>query len=413
MTQLVIDPSLSGASGDMLIASLLDICPEKDRTDFCNLFTSQFQKFDPNFNVSYDTVNIEGFVGIQLKISVKKHFKPKELENFLKIVSKSLFKTEYSRIRAIKALSYLITAESKIHNFRENEGKLHFHELATIDTIFDITGFFYLLENLYGGSVKTFILPIAVGGSSKQISHGFVSIPAPVTAEIVRLGNLFIKGGPTIGELLTPTGAAILASLEAIPIEFIPKMTITNIGRSFGTVKPTKGKQTFLRILKGEGSTHLNVEDIVVLETTVDDVNGETIGYLFEILFERKLVLDFIVIPIMMKKNRPGFLLQAIVDPSKSQEVTHLLIEELGTLGIRVYPTYRHFISRDISEHTILRNSHKDSIKQKQGFLGNDVITEKIEYEDIKKIAKRENKPLRVVRKEIEAELNQGKNEDE
>jgi uncharacterized protein (TIGR00299 family) protein len=410
MVHLIIDPSLSGAAGDMLIASLLDVYPEKDRDDFCELFNSQLQRFDPHFKVSCNKVTIDGFSGTQLDITTKKHFSPKELERVLEQIAKSILKTDLSSRKAKQALKYLIAAESKIHGSQMKGEEIHFHELATIDTIFDIVGFYYLLENLDRNEIEVFILPIAVGGSSKEISHGIVSIPAPVTTEIVKLGNLVIKGGPTAGELLTPTGATILSSLDALPIEFIPRMTITSIGRSFGTFRQKKGKQPFLRILVGEGSSQLNEEEIVILETTVDDVTGETLGYLFEILFERNLVLDFIVIPVVMKKNRPGYLLQAIVTPSKSKEVTHLLIEELGTLGIRVYPTYRHFISRDISEHSVSRKSRSDSVNVKQGYLGNNIITEKIEYEDLKKIAKQEKKPLRIVRKELESKLNRRKN---
>lgn len=409
MVHLIIDPSLSGAAGDMLIASLLDIYPEKDRDDFCELFNSQLQKFDPHFKVSCNKVTIDGFSGTQLDVTTKKHFSPEELERVLEQIAKSILKTDLCCRKSKQALDYLITAESKIHG-NQTKKEIHFHELATIDTIFDIVSFYFLLENLDGNEIKAFILPIAVGGSLKEISHGIVSVPAPVTTEIVKLGNLVIKGGPTAGELLTPTGATILSSLDALPIEFIPKMTITGIGRSFGTFRQNKGKQPFLRILVGEGSSQLNEEDIIILETSVDDVTGETIGYLFEILFERNLVLDFIVIPIVMKKNRPGYLLQAIVTPSKSKEVTHLLIEELGTLGIRVYPTYRHFISRDISEHSVSRKSHSDSFNIKQGYLGNNIITEKIEYEDLKKIAKQEKKPLRIVRKELESKLNRRMN---
>ncbi len=405
MTVLIIDSSNSGAAGDMLIAALLDICSEKQRNQFCDTFTSSLIKHDPQFQLQWKNVTIEGFSGIQLVTNAKKRFSPSELNTILHDSSNTLLKKEISIQRAIQALNHLKKAEMKVHGIEKEDHKLHFHELATIDTILDIIGFYFLLELLEVEISSVNLLPIAIGGGNKIISHGLVSVPTPATSEIIRRGELPIQGGPVNGELLTPTGAAILASLQAISIQYLPSMTVKKIGRSFGTIPPENGQQPFLRILLGTEKSLLHTEEIVTLETNVDDVDGETIGYLFDILFRKDLVLDFIVIHTIMKKNRPGYLLQAIVEPRKVQEVSLLLMRELGTLGVRALSGFRHIIPRNYTTQKFNVGEGMNEVKVKRGYFGDEMITEKVEYEDLKRIALEQEKPLRKVRKDITSDI--------
>ncbi|MCK4849646.1 MAG: DUF111 family protein, partial [Candidatus Heimdallarchaeota archaeon] len=133
---------------------------------------------------------------------------------------------------------------------------------------------------------------------------------------------------------------------------------------------------------------------------------------LFDILFTDELVLDFIVINTLMKKNRPGYLLQAIVEPSKAEKVTHILMRELGTLGVRVRPSLRHVIPRTHTTHEISDNEERESIRLKKGFIGEELISEKFEYDDLKEIARGENQPLRKIRKRLQHEIERRKNTD-
>ncbi|MHA1976895.1 MAG: nickel pincer cofactor biosynthesis protein LarC [Candidatus Hodarchaeales archaeon] len=405
MTLLIIDSSTSGAAGDMLIAAMLDLCSEEQRNDFCSKFQSKLVEYDPQFKLKWKNVKIEGFSGVQLVTKAKKRFPPHELEDILKNLTQVLLESERSAQKVTAALDYLIRAEKNIHGVPAENENLHFHELATLDTIIDILGFYYLLEFLQEEEFDLHLLPIAVGGGKKKISHGLVSVPAPATTEIISMGNLKIHGGPVNEELLTPTGAAILASLQAKTINYLPSMEIGKIGRSFGTHSPKEGKQSFLRILLGKTTTRLHSEEVMILETNVDDVDGETIGYLFDILFRENLVLDFIAINTLMKKNRPGYLLQAIVEPEKVQEVSLLLIRELGTLGVRVLSGFRHIIPRNYTTHKIMIGKGEDNVKVKRGFIGDEMIKEKVEYEDLKRIALKKKQPLRMIRKNIDANI--------
>lgn len=405
MTLLIIDSSISGAAGDMLIAALLDLCSEEQRNDFCNKFQSKLVDYDPQFLLNWKKVKIEGFFGLQLVTNAKKRFQPHELVDILTNLSHSFLQMEISIKKAHNALNYLIGAEKKIHGATSDNGNFHFHELATIDTILDILGFYYLLELIRKEELHIHLLPIAVGGGTRTIAHGLVTVPAPATTEIIQMGNLEIQGGPVNEELLTPTGAAILASLQANAIQYLPSMKMEKIGRSFGTHSPKEGKQSFLQIILGITKNHLHSEEIMILETNVDDVDGETIGYLFDILFRENLVLDFIAINTLMKKNRPGYLLQAIVKPEKVQEVSLLLMRELGTLGVRVLSSFRHIISRNSTMQKIKIGEGDDSVKVKRGFIGDEMITEKVEYEDIKRIALKKKQSLRKTRKNIDSNI--------
>jgi uncharacterized protein (TIGR00299 family) protein len=412
MSTIIIDPSVSGAAGDMLIAAILDLLDENQRNLFCSQFKSFLSKFDPEFSLEWKKITINGFIGTQIITNADKKFKPTELKKILDDLSRTLIKSSRLREKALKALDYLVKAELSVHGKDENDSNIHFHELATIDTILDILGFYYSLEMLKIDSPQFYILPIAVGGGSRKIAHGLVSIPAPATMTIIQKGNLLVHGGPLKEELLTPTGAAILASLEAIQKTTIPEITIKNIGRSFGTFKPNEGSQAFLRIIQGSASKLLHTEEITIIETNVDDVDGETIGYLFDILFSKELVLDFIVINTLGKKNRPGYLLQAIVEPSKAQKVTHILMRELGTLGVRMRTSLRHIIPRTHTTHEVGNSKGKYQIRLKKGFIGEELVSEKFEYEDLKEIAKNEDLPLRKIRKRLQDEVERRKNID-
>jgi uncharacterized protein (TIGR00299 family) protein len=406
MRLLIIDSSVSGAAGDMLIAALLGLYSEEERNDFCTKFQLELIGYDPQFLLDWKKVKIEGFTGLQLVTNAKKRFTPDELRQILKDLSQKFLKSKQVIQNANKALDYLIRAEKKIHDAKNDSGDLHFHELATIDTILDILGFYCLLESLGKDELMVHILPIAVGGGTKKISHGLVSVPTPATTEIIRFGNLKVKGGPVDEELLTPTGAAILASLHAKSSHYLPYMNFEKIGRGFGTHPPIEGKQGFLQIVLGESRTGLHSEEIMVLETNVDDVDGETIGYLFDILFREKLVLDFVAINTLMKKNRPGYLLQAIVEPEKVHDVSLVLMRELGTLGVRVLSGFRHIVPRNYSTHDIKIGGGEDSVSVKRGFIGTEMITEKVEYEDVKRLALKKKQSFRSIRRNINSNIN-------
>ncbi|MFX0172213.1 MAG: nickel pincer cofactor biosynthesis protein LarC [Candidatus Hodarchaeota archaeon] len=405
MTQsdlLIIDPSVSGASGDLLIASILDTQDETFRTKFCQLFHKVLSKYDPAFSVKCHSIKKSGFSGCQVHTKAIKEFLPDEMLELIMKSSEQLQLSPKSHEIALSSFNFLIKAEKVVHGQNlTSTSATHFHELATIDTVFDITGFAYLLDQLNYHKMKINILPIAVGGGSIKIAHGTSSVPAPATSEIIKQGNLLIKGGPIEGELLTPTGAALLAALKATSLRFLPWMHINKIGRGHGT----REGAPFLRLIQGTQSSTLIEEEIDVLETNVDDVDGETLGYLFDILFADNLVLDLSIINTLSKKNRPGYLIRAVIEPSKVHQVINILTRELGTLGVRILPGYRHILPRKQVTYEIKVMNGTENVHLKRGFLESELISEKVEFEDLRRIAKSRSISLRKARKIILKEL--------
>ncbi len=406
MSLVIIDPTTSGAAGDLLIASLLDTQEETFRTEFCQLFQKLLVEYDSDFRLKWLSIKKQGFYGTQIQTSATKKFLPQEMQNIMKKLCDELHLLPESRKIAFNALNILIEAEKKVHGLNRKSEPIHFHELALIDTIFDIVGFTYLWEKLGFLKLKINVLPIALGGGLVKIAHGQVSVPSPATTEIIRQGGLLVKGGPIEGELLTPTGAALLTALKATPINFLPLIHIHKIGRSFGTREYEEGTLTCLQIIQGSQPSTLLKEEINILETNVDDVDGETLGYLFDILFEENFILDLTIINTLSKKNRPGFLIRVIVEPSKTLQVTTILNRELGTLGVRVLPGFRHIVSREETSHQVRVMNGQETVHLKRGFIDSELISEKVEYEDLRRIARQKGISLREIRKRILAEIN-------
>ncbi|MHA1974192.1 MAG: nickel pincer cofactor biosynthesis protein LarC [Candidatus Hodarchaeales archaeon] len=396
MSYLIIDPRLSGAAGDIFIAALLNLKDHDFKSYFCSLFQTTLQGIDPSFEVTWSDIRRKGFSGTRLQVKAEKKFKPQEMLTKIEDIGGKLGLTKYAIDIAKRALKYIILAEQNVHGFDSSE-KVHFHELSTTDTIFDILGAVYLLENLDLAKMKKYIFPIAVGSGTINISHGEVTVPAPATLEIIQEAGLTIQGSNIQGELLTPTGAAVIAALKPELITELPIMSIKNIGRSFGT-REYKDSNAFFQIIIANPPLTLRKEYITVLETNVDDVNGESLGYLFDVLYEKNMVLDLSLIHTITKKNRPGILIRAIVDPQKTQEVTTILINELGTLGVRVLHGYRHIVPRRSETKTIDIQGHDENIRVKKSYLGEKLVQRKIEFEDLKQLAKQKNISLRQAR---------------
>ena len=405
MSILIFDPRTSGAAGDLLIAALLDLNSSNFRMEFCSHLKELLISVDQDFDIFPSIVTKRGISGTQIRTRSNTYFQPQELADYIISFGNSLKLSKAAMNIASKAINFIIEAELKVHN-KSSVKDIHFHELASTDTIFDILGFSYLFEKLKLDFYKLIILPIAIGGGTITISHGEVSVPAPATLEIIKKANLSVVGGPIDKELLTPTGAALLAALDAQPCKNIPMISVNKYGRSFGTRNYESDIIPFLQIIEGTEIQEFQQENINILETNVDDVDGETLGYLFEILYQEDLVLDLSMIHTITKKNRPGILVRAIVKPSNTHQVTNLLLRHLGTLGVRVLASSRHIIPRHIETHQISFDGMNESVKVKKGFINDELISEKFEFEDIKRLAEKKKKSLREIRQQIHSDIN-------
>ncbi len=229
---------------------------------------------------------------------------------------------------ALAIFETLGTAEAAVHGTDLDE--THFHEVGADDAIADVVGACLLLDDL--GVERVATTPLSAGGGEVEMSHGTYPVPAPAVVEIAEGADWALRGGPVDTELLTPTGAAVLARF-ADGVDDLPSMEVTASGYGAGS-KSFPDRPNVLRALVGESDGDLVRDEITVLETNVDDVPPEVLGDLQRSLADAG-ARDVSILPATMKKARPGHLVKVICKPADAERVARRLAEETGTLGVR------------------------------------------------------------------------------
>jgi uncharacterized protein (TIGR00299 family) protein len=245
---------------------------------------------------------------------------------------------------AVDIFSRIADAEARVHRCPKDD--VHFHEVGAVDSIVDIVGAALCLDYFKIESVSSSPLPL--GRGSVDCAHGKLPLPAPATLEILK--DIPVYGTRDDGELVTPTGAAILASLSPA-FGLIPDMRIERVGYGSGS-RERRGVPNLLRVLVGKKSAaalESGHDEVCVLETNIDDMNPEILGYLMQRLFEDG-ALDVAFSPLMMKKNRPGTKVEVLCAPDKQADMVRRLFSETSTLGVRYHLAHRHILKRSISE---------------------------------------------------------------
>lgn len=245
---------------------------------------------------------------------------------------------EAARNNALAAYTLLAEAESAVHGTEIEE--THFHEVGADDAIADIVGVALLLHELDPDEIV--VGPLSTGSGEVRTSHGTYPIPPPAVTEILIRSELTVRSGPVDGELLTPTGAAILGAM-ATPLETLPPMGVDAVGYGVGDQEfPTR--PNVIRALIGTQKGQLTREDITVLETNLDDATPELLGHLQDRLKEVG-ALDVTIVPTTMKKSRPGHLVKVVTSPSDAERVAAHLAQETGTLGVRAVPSTHRWVA--------------------------------------------------------------------
>lgn len=294
--------------------------------------------------------------------------------------------------RSLAIFQAIAEAEGKIHGMDPRE--VHFHEVGAMDSIIDIIGVCLALESL--SIDRVYASPVPTGSGKVRMAHGLYPIPAPATAELLQgipLADLDVKG-----ELTTPTGAGILKTLVK---EFRPigGFTIQRIG--YGAGEKNFDHPNVLRALLIQQSVEGEREQVVVVETQIDDMTGEGLGYVMERLFQSG-ALDVFYAPIYMKKNRPGTLVTVLVSFGKASDCEEILLVETSTLGVR-----RSTWSRQILERRFTTVETKfGSIRVKQAIREGRVLHQAPEYEDVAKAARVHGVPFQKVYEQVFCELN-------
>ena len=293
------------------------------------------------------------------------------------------------KARSTDIFKVIAEAEAKIHGMDPED--VHFHEVGAMDSIVDIIGVCLALESLSIDTISA--APVPTGYGKIHIAHGLYPVPAPATAEI--LTGIPLASFQAEGELTTPTGAAFLKSLVK-NFENLPALPMEKISYGAGT-KDFDHPNVLRAVLFQTKESH-DTEPITVLECQLDDIQGETLGYVMEKALAMG-ALDIYYTPVTMKKSRPGTLITLLIEPKDTVKFEDLLLRETSTFGVRRMNCERSILSRTIDQvETVFGR-----VNVKIGFRGKDIYKITPEYEDAKALAQKNDLPLR----EIYSEVNQ------
>ena len=373
----------AGASGDMILGALLDAGLE-----LADL-TRELDKLGlDHWHLDRRDVVKNGISGSQAMVTIDDDHHGhhhRHLSHITAIIDGSDLDPAVKR-DSLRIFKRLAEAEAKVHNTTINH--VHFHEVGAMDAILDIVGGVIGLHLL--GIERIVCSPLHVGSGTVDCAHGTLPVPAPATAELVRGRPIY--AGDVQGELLTPTGAAILTTL-ADDFGALPPMTVDRIGHGAGTAE--RDIANLLRVFIGTAAEHgrrFAVEQTATIETTIDDMNPQIYDHLIDRVLSAG-ALDIFMQPVQMKKNRSGTLVTVLCRPEMVDAMADLLFRETTTIGLRWHLDNRFTLARDF----ITVNTLYGPINCKTAMLGDERINVTPEYDDCKRAAATHNVPLKTV----------------
>ena len=342
--------------------------------------------------VSFNKISKHGIDSTFCHVEMIEHQPPVNYPEFIEKIE-SLDIDEKVKETSINVFERIAKAESKVHG--KTLQTIHFHEVGASDAVADVIGSIYAYYSLNLNQQKIIGLPIAVGGGRVKTAHGTIPVPAPAVLEILKDAN--IVGGPVDSELATPTGSAIYAEICDEISEFIPHIKPKKI--AYGAGKKDFDHPNILRII--ETSDISEKDTIDVIETNLDHLTGEEIGYLFDKLLDNG-ASDVSITPIIMKKNRQGSLLKVISKRKNRNQLVNVIFKETGSLGIRIAPNlHRGIAKREFVKKEFEINGETFEVTFKNGYVNGEIISSRAEYEDLKKIAQKTGLPLIKVKEMI------------
>lgn len=370
----------SGASGDMVLGALVDAGCAVERLE------AALGSLDvPGWRLEARGVDRGGLRGTHLVVRIEPGRRFQSLADMLRPIERSTL-ADGVKGRATAVLRRLAEAEARVH--RVPVDAVHFHEVGDLDTLVDVVGSVAALDVL--GIERVHVSPLPIGGGTVETAHGRLPVPAPATAELLRGFPVYDNG--IASELVTPTGAAILTTLGTSAR--LPAMTLERIGCGAGTRElPVPN---LLRVLVGEagaaGAEPAEVETLVSVETTIDDMSPQ----LYEPLIERLLgagALDVYLSPVVMKRSRPGTVLSALAPPELADRLAEVLFRETTTIGVRWSEVRRRRLPRELRRLPTAFGL----VTFKVSTLGGRVVTVTPEFEEVRRIADVDGRPVREV----------------
>jgi uncharacterized protein (TIGR00299 family) protein len=372
----------SGAAGDMILGALIDAgCPLE------TLQKTVGELSLAGVTLSAQRVQRHGLAAMLARVQVKPESpkKHRHLPDILRIIDKAQLEPQV-REQAGSVFRRLAEAEADAHG--STVENVHFHEVGAADAIVDIVCACAGLAAL--GVERLTCSPIPTGSGTITCEHGVMPVPAPATARLLR--GYPVAACDEEGELTTPTGAAILTTL-AEDFGPLPEMIVEAVGCGAGT-REGRTRPNLLRLFVGQSTTPNAAEQdtVMVLEAQVDDATGQSLGYACERLLEAR-ALDAYIVPIIMKKGRPGQLLTVLCRPGDVQALETLVLAETSTFGVRRHEARRTKLAR---KHVTVETRF-GSIRVKLGDRGGRITQAWPEYDDCAAAARKAGVPLRDV----------------
>ncbi|WP_182187572.1 nickel pincer cofactor biosynthesis protein LarC [Pectinatus frisingensis] len=372
----------SGISGNMLIGAFLDAGLPYD------YLKNQLEKIisPDEYSLIMKPTNKKGITATYFNVTLNTpQLHIRTLSDIQTIFTNSGLSQDIQHT-SMEIFHNLAEAEAKIHGTSIEE--IHFHEIGAVDAIIDIAGIAICLE--YFNVKNIFVSNIYTGKGFVDCAHGQMPIPAPATAELLK--NFTIKNGLAEKELVTPTGAAVLKTLAQEKSSY-DDFSYDKI--AYGAGSWDLSQPNVLRLYLKEFDSNPAVEDLLLLETNVDDMNPQVFNYISERLFKAG-VLDVWITPIIMKKNRPGQMFSVLTAQKNYTAASEIIFRESTTLGLRISKIKRAALNRKIK----LVSTAYGQIHCKIAYYNGKISNISAEYEDCRALAKKKNVPIREVQHE-------------
>lgn len=372
----------SGISGDMLLGALVDL-----GVPIGHLRRELGKLPLRGYAISAQPARRGGLAGTRVQVEVSARRQPeRNLRSIRRIIGGSALPPRV-RGATIRAFEKLVRAEARVHRIAAD--RVHLHEVGAVDAIVDITGAMIGLESL--GWPRVVCSPLHLGRGMVTMEHGTFPVPPPAVAELLRGRPCYATH--VEGELVTPTGAALAVAL-ATDFGPLPSMRLRKVGYGAGS-RQIDGQPNLLRALYGDLLHDAALrETVIVIQTTIDDMNPQLYGHLMERLFDAG-ALEVFYTPIQMKKNRPGTMATVIVPEPRLEAVTQLIFRETTTIGFRYLPMGRIEMRRRFE---IARTPY-GPVRMKVSHLDGEVMQRTPEYEDCRALSLKSGVPLKEVQR--------------
>ena len=377
---------IGGVSGDMFVAALLDLGLPLDR------LRAELKKIPTlQFDIRSRKKTIHSLRASQFQVICPKHEAPRSWKQIRDLIKRSKLdpavKSTSSEIFAV-----LAAAEAKIHGVPIDQ--VHFHEVGATDSIVDIVAAAVGVRELAIEAFYFSVIPLGHGMISS--AHGLLPAPGPATLELLR--GLPVMGIDVDTETVTPTGAAIVRTLGKT-FANQPAMTIEKIGYGAGKREFAERPNLF-RIILGRADSSASLEEMLVIETNIDDMNPQLFDHVMDRLFAAG-ARDVFLAPIQMKKNRPATLLSVIAEPRHRQKLSEIIFKETSTLGLRYHLVSRMILKREMKK--VKTRFGEVTVKIIEQLDGSRRAVP--EYDDLKRIARAKNIPLKLLHDEVARKL--------